>query len=184
MIASYSAGISRSISRVNLAAWSLTSLHFRFKFALRLCLRAEHAKEGKHLAVIPASSDMLAEKRKLRKSLFRWDLVFFTVAAIVALDTLGAVSSQGSQAVFWLVFSGITFLIPYGLLTAELGTTFPVEGSVYEWVRLAFGHLAGAVTAVMYLFSNPGWVRGALLVGATPPPGTFWGEPFGGIPET
>ena len=116
------------------------------------------------MAVIPASSDVLAEKRKLRKSLFRWDLVFFTVAAIVALDTLGAVSSQGSQAVFWLVFSGITFLIPYGLLTAELGTTFPVEGSVYEWVRLAFGHLAGAVTAVMYWISNPVWLGGTLSV--------------------
>ena len=136
------------------------------------------------MAVIPASSDVLAEKRKLRKSLFRWDLVFFTVAAIVALDTLGAVSSQGSQAVFWLVFSGITFLIPYGLLTAELGTTFPVEGSVYEWVRLAFGHLAGAVTAVMYWISNPVWLGGTLSVVAIAAMDTFWGKPFGGIAAT
>ncbi len=136
------------------------------------------------MAAIPVASDILAEKRKLRKSLFRLDLVFFTVAAIVALDTLGAVSSQGAQAVFWLVVSGITFLIPYGLLTAELGTTFPVEGSVYEWVRLAFGHLAGAVTAVMYWISNPVWLGGTLAVTAIAAMDTFWNKPFGGIANT
>jgi hypothetical protein len=41
------------------------------------------------LAQATAAAELLAEKRKLRKSLFRWDLIFFTVSAIVALDTLG-----------------------------------------------------------------------------------------------
>lgn len=135
------------------------------------------------MASYSAASDVVAEKRKLRKSLFRWDLVFFTVAAIVALDTLGAVSSQGAQAIFWLVVSGITFLIPYGLLTAELGTTYPVEGAVYEWVRLSFGHLAGAVTAVMYWISNPVWLGGTLAVTAIAALDIFWGKPFGGIAD-
>ncbi|HEY9288256.1 MAG TPA: amino acid permease, partial [Candidatus Dormibacteraeota bacterium] len=95
------------------------------------------------MAEAAAATELLAEKRKLKKSLFRLDLVFFTISAIVALDTLGAVSTQGAQAITWLVISAITFLIPYGLITAELGSAFPVEGAVYEWVRLAFGHLAG-----------------------------------------
>jgi amino acid transporter len=133
------------------------------------------------LAVLETEPDVLAEKRKLRKSLFRWDLVFFTVAAILALDTIGAVSGQGAQAVFWVIVSGITFLIPYGLLTAELGTTFPVEGAVYEWVRLAFGHLAGAVTAVMYWISNPVWLGGTLAVTAIAALDAFWDKPFGGL---
>jgi glutamate:GABA antiporter len=133
------------------------------------------------LAQATAAAELLAEKRKLRKSLFRWDLIFFTVSAIVALDTLGAVSSQGAQAIFWLAVSAVTFLIPYGLLTAELGTAFPVEGAAYEWVRLAFGHLAGAVTAVMYWISNPVWLGGTLAVTAIAALDTFWGKPFGGI---
>ena len=128
-----------------------------------------------------ATQELLAEKQKLKKSLFRLDLIFFTVAAIVALDTLGAVSSQGAQAIFWLAVSAVTFLIPYGLLTAELGTAFPVEGACYEWVRLAFGHLAGAVTAVMYWISNPVWLGGTLAVTAIAAMDTFWGKPFGGI---
>ena len=133
------------------------------------------------MAAIAASADIVEEKRKLKKSLFRFDLVFFTVAAVVALDTLGAVSSQGAQAIFWLVISAITFFVPYGLLTAELGSTFPVEGAVYEWVRLAFGHLAGAVTAVMYWISNPVWLGGTLSVTAIAAIDIFWGKPFGGI---
>jgi amino acid transporter len=136
------------------------------------------------LAEAAAAAELLAEKRKLRKSLFRWDLIFFTVSAIVALDTLGAVSSQGAQAVTWLAISAVTFLIPYGLLTAELGTAFPVEGAAYEWVRLAFGHLAGAVTAVMYWISNPVWLGGTLAVTAIAALDTFWGKPFGGIAQT
>jgi amino acid transporter len=136
------------------------------------------------LAQATAAAELLAEKRKLRKSLFRWDLIFFTVSAIVALDTLGAVSSQGAQAIFWLAVSAVTFLIPYGLLTAELGTAFPVEGAAYEWVRLAFGHLAGAVTAVMYWISNPVWLGGTLAVTAIAAIDTFWGAPFGGVAQT
>jgi amino acid transporter len=132
-----------------------------------------------------AAADLLSEKSKLQKgSLFRLDLIFFTVSAIVALDTLGAVSSQGAQAIFWLAVSAVTFLIPYGLLTAELGTAFPVEGAAYEWVRLSFGHLAGAVTAVMYWISNPVWLGGTLSVTAIAAMDIFWGKPFGGIAIT
>jgi len=79
------------------------------------------------------------------------------------------------------VVSAITFLIPYGLLTAEPGTAFPVEGAVFEWVRLSFGHLAGAITAVMYWISNPVWLGGTLAVTAIAAMDRFWGQPFGGI---
>jgi len=37
----------------------------------------------------------LEEKRKLKKSLRRFDMVFFTVCAFVGLDTLGTVASNG-----------------------------------------------------------------------------------------
>src|SRR5438270_396908 len=95
-----------------------------------------------------AVAELIAEKRKLKKSLFRFDMIFFTVCAIVALDTIGQSSSYGAQAIFWLVVSGLTFLIPYGLITAELGAAFPTEGATYDWVRLAYGHFAGAVVIV------------------------------------
>jgi glutamate:GABA antiporter len=131
------------------------------------------------LAVLETEPDVLAEKRKLRKSLFRFDMIFFTVCAILAIDTIGQSSSYGAQAIFWLVVSAATFLIPYGLLTSELGTTFPVEGGPYEWVRLAFGHLAGAITAVLYWLSNPIWLGGTLAATAIAAMDALWGLKIG-----
>jgi glutamate:GABA antiporter len=102
------------------------------------------------------------EKAKLRKVLGRIDLVLFTACAILAFDTVAATAEAGAQAVTWLVISLVLFLIPYGMLTAELGAAFPVEGGPYEWARLAFGRCAGAVTAILYWLSNPTWIGGTL----------------------
>jgi amino acid transporter len=127
-----------------------------------------------------AVAGLAAEKRKLKKSLFRFDMIFFTVCAIVALDTIGQSSSYGAQAIFWLIVSALTFLIPYGLLTAELGTAFPTEGATYDWVRLAYGHFAGAVVSVLYWLSNPIWLGGTLTATAIAALDALWGSSFTG----
>ncbi len=127
-----------------------------------------------------AVAGLVAEKRKLKKSLFRFDMIFFTVCAIVALDTIGQSSSYGAQAVFWLVVSGATFLIPYGLITAELGAAFPTEGATYDWVRLAYGHFAGAVVGVLYWLSNPIWLGGTLTATTIAALDALWGSSFTG----
>jgi len=102
------------------------------------------------------------EKAKLRRVLGRFDLVLFTACAIVGLDTVAFAASVGGQAITWLAGSLVLFLIPYGLLTAEVGAAFPYEGGLYEWVKLAFGRLPAAVSAVLYWLSNPIWIGGTL----------------------
>jgi len=133
-----------------------------------------------------AVAELVAEKRKLKKSLFRFDMIFFTICAIVALDTIGQSSSYGAQAIFWLVVSALTFLIPYGLITAELGSAFPTEGATYDWVRLAYGHFAGAVVGVLYWLSNPIWLGGTLAAVSIAAIDALWGTSFSGNqgPET
>src|SRR5260370_40246078 len=127
-----------------------------------------------------AVAELVAEKRKLKKSLFRFDMIFFTVCAIVALDTIGQSSSYGAQALLWLVVSAVTFLIPYGLITAELGAAFPTEGATYDWVRLAYGHFAGAVVSVLYWLSNPIWLGGTLTATTIAALDALWGSSFSG----
>src|SRR5258708_2187314 len=105
---------------------------------------------------------VLQEKAKLRKVLRRFDVVLFTACAIVGLDSVAFAAQSGAQAITWLVISLLVFLIPYGMLTAELGSTFPVEGGPYEWARMSFGRAAGAVTSILYWLSNPLWVGGSL----------------------
>jgi glutamate:GABA antiporter len=109
---------------------------------------------------------MAQEKSKLRKVLGRFDLVFFTASAIVGLDTVAFAASVGGQAVLWLGISLLLFLIPYGMLVAELGSTFPVEGGPYAWTRMALGRLPGSIAAVLYWLSNPIWVGGTLAATA------------------
>ena len=132
-----------------------------------------------------AVAELVAEKRKLKKSLFRFDMIFFTVCAIVALDTIGASSAGGAQSLFWLAVSAITFLVPYGLITAELGAAFPTEGATYDWVRLAYGHFWGAIVSVLYWLSNPIWLGGTLTATSIAALDALWGTHIGGniLPE-
>jgi glutamate:GABA antiporter len=106
------------------------------------------------------------EKAKLRKVLSRIDLVLFTACAILGFDTVAASAEAGAQAITWLLISLVIFLVPYGMLTAELGSAFPVEGGPYEWARLAFGRCAGSITAILYWLSNPTWIGGTLTASA------------------
>ena len=114
------------------------------------------------------------ERKKLRRSVGRLDTAFMMLAAIIVLDTLGAVSSYGAQSFTWLVVMIVFFLVPYGLLTAELGTAFPEEGGPYVWVKLAFGRAAAAVVAVMYWVDNPIWLAGTLSITAMATFSTFF----------
>jgi amino acid transporter len=104
----------------------------------------------------------LQEKAKLKKSLRRFDMVFFTLCALVGLDTLGAVAAYGPQGFFWLVVMAATFVVPYMLIMSEVGSSFTEEGGPYEWVKLSFGRFQAGIAAVVYWASNPFWVGGSL----------------------
>jgi hypothetical protein len=85
------------------------------------------------------------------------DLVLFTAYAIIGLESVAFAAETGVQAITWLAISLVVFLIPCGMLVSEHGSAFPAEGGPYEWVKLAFGRLAGSVTAMLYRLSNPIW---------------------------
>ena len=112
------------------------------------------------------TSATLDEKKKLRKEFKVFDMIFITIAGIIGLDTIGAVSANGGQALTWLLISAVTFFLPYGLLVAELGTTFPQEGGVYEWCKMAGGRYFAALGSMLYWISNPLWIGGTLSITA------------------
>ena len=109
----------------------------------------------------------MEERQKLIRSFGRLDMLLFLVCAIVGLDTLGQVAGYGAQTFTWVVVLGVFFLLPYGLVMAELGTAFPQEGGQYEWMKLAWGRLAAGMGAVLYWVSNPLWVGGSLAFVST-----------------
>src|SRR6195952_4439504 len=80
-----------------------------------------------------------SETQHLQKTLGRLDIIFLIVAAVVSIEVLGQVSSFGGQTFTWALVLAFFFLVPYGLLFVEIGSTFTEEGGVYVWVRRAFG---------------------------------------------
>jgi amino acid transporter len=106
---------------------------------------------------------MQEERSKLRKVLKRFDLICFTLVAIVAVDGISSLTKYGrGEIFFWLFVVAVLYFVPSGLIAAELGTSFPVEGGPYAWPRVAFGRLYGTFTAVFYWMSNPLWIGGSL----------------------
>ncbi len=124
----------------------------------------------------------IEEKKKLKKHFGRFDMLFFLICTLVGLDTIGTVANKGPQGFTWLIFLGLFFFIPYAMLTAELGTTFPEEGGPYVWTRLAYGRMVGGVNTVIYWISNPVWVGGTLAITAVAAFGTFF-TPLSGFAQ-
>ena len=96
------------------------------------------------------------ENRGFKKAMKGLDMTLFTVCAVLVVDQLAASAAIGPQSIFWWIFTMVLFFIPYGLITAELGTAYPDQGGIYGWVRRAFGTRWGARTSWLY------WVNVAL----------------------
>jgi amino acid transporter len=94
-------------------------------------------------------------------------MLFFTICALVGLDTLGQVSGFGAQTFAWVVVLAVAFVLPYALLMAELGTTFTQEGGPYEWMKMCWGRFWAGLGSVLYWVTNPLWVGGSLAFIAT-----------------
>jgi glutamate:GABA antiporter len=134
----------------------------------------DEAAKQELIAARAETSFAKSEKRKLKIDIGRLDGLVLMLCALVGLDTIGAVSSYGAQAIIWLIFLGIFFFVPYALLCAELGTGFPQEGGPYVWTKLAFGRFTGAVATFFYWITNPMWVGGTLCITAVTTFGLFF----------
>jgi amino acid transporter len=97
-----------------------------------------------------------------------FSMVLFSVSAILVADTVATSAAMGVQGLgFWIIL-GLLFFIPYGFVTAELGSAWPDEGGIYVWVKEAFGPGWGTVTSWMYWVNVALWAPSVfvLFVGA------------------
>ena len=99
-----------------------------------------------------------------KKALRLGDMTLLTVSAILLLDTVAASAAIGVSSLFWWVFLGITFFIPYALMNAEMGTTYPEEGGIYAWVRDAFGRRWASRLTWAYWVNNLLWVPSVFIL--------------------
>ncbi len=81
----------------------------------------------------------MSEQIHHTKTLRQRDMVLFTVSAILLLDTLTAAASVGASSVFWWLFLGMVFFVPFAMICAEMGCAYPEQGGIYAWIRDSFG---------------------------------------------
>ncbi|MCA0403786.1 MAG: APC family permease [Proteobacteria bacterium] len=85
-------------------------------------------------------------------------LVLLITGAIDSIRNLPATALFGSSLIFFFIFSAIIFLIPVGLVAAELASTWSEEeGGVYSWVKHAFGDTMAFFTIWLQWINTMVW---------------------------
>lgn len=102
----------------------------------------------------------------LHRALRLKDLVLLNISCIVGLTSLAQVAQFGFASLPLYALAVLTFLIPSGLMVAELNARMPEEGGFYLWTRTAFGDWHAYVAAWCYWLSNIVWLPTVLLLAA------------------
>lgn len=104
------------------------------------------------------------EKKKKKFKLV--DAILGTVCLTLVCESVMPTAAIGNTQYFWWIFLLICFCLPYGMITAELGTTYPSEGGMYDWVKRAFGPKWAGRVAWNYWVNFPLWIA-SLAVAVT-----------------
>jgi len=102
-------------------------------------------------------------KPQYKKVLGALDTFLFTICALLFVDTVAPMASMGPTAITWFMILVVLFFIPYGLIIAELGSSYPEQGGIYAWVKHAFGNKWGARTSWLYWVNMALWVPSSYI---------------------
>ena len=94
------------------------------------------------------------------------DAILATVCITLVAESVAPTAAIGNSQYFWWIFLIIAFCLPYGLITAELGSTFDSEGGMYDWVKAAFGKKWAGRVAWNHWINFPLWIA-SLAVAVT-----------------
>ena len=92
-----------------------------------------------------------------------FDAVLAAVCVVLVVESSAPAAAIGNAQFFWWFFLLIAFFLPYGLISAELGTTYEGEGGICDWVTRAFGRKWGSRVSFYYYINFSLWL-GSLAV--------------------
>ncbi len=95
----------------------------------------------------------MKKKFKLR------DAILSVICVVFVAEAAAPVASIGNSQFFWWIFMIIAFLLPYGLISSELGTTYEGDGGIYDWISKAYPNKKwGARASWWYWINFPLWM--------------------------
>lgn len=87
----------------------------------------------------------------------------FTICSILVLDTFVAPAIIGVSSITIWIITAIIFFVPYGLLSAELGSTYPDDGGIYSWVHRAYGEKPAVLVGWYYWINVAFWMPAVFI---------------------
>jgi amino acid transporter len=87
-----------------------------------------------------------------------WDLLLFSFCAIFGVEAIATTAAIGPSAISWWFICILGYFLPFGLIAAELGSTYPEQGGIYVWVKKAMGNRWAARTTWCYWIGLPLWL--------------------------
>ena len=102
-----------------------------------------------------------------KKKFSLFSAVLSVICVVFVAEAAAPVAAIGNSQFFWWIFLLIAFLLPYGLISSELGTTYIGEGGIYDWVTKAFGHKWGSRVSWYYWINFPLWLASLAVMTPT-----------------
>ncbi len=94
-----------------------------------------------------------------RKKFHLIDVILSVICVVFVAEAAAPVASIGNSQYFWWIFMIIAFLLPYGLISSELGTAYVGDGGLYDWIATAWPDSKwGARSSWYYWINFPLWM--------------------------
>ena len=111
------------------------------------------------------------------------DVILSVICVVFVAEAAAPVASIGNSQYFWWLLMIVAFLLPYGLISCELGTAYAGDGGLYDWIKTAYPQTRWAARASFYYWVNfPLWMA-SLAVMCPSLVGTMLGVNLGVLPS-
>lgn len=111
------------------------------------------------------------------------DVILSVICVVFVAEAAAPVASIGNSQYFWWLLMIVAFLLPYGLISCELGTAYAGDGGLYDWIKKAYPNTRWAARASFYYWVNfPLWMA-SLAVMCPALIGTALGIELGTLPS-
>ncbi|MCF0145771.1 MAG: APC family permease [Eubacterium sp.] len=99
-----------------------------------------------------------------KKKFSMFGAILTVICVVFVAEAAAPVAAIGNSQYFWWIFMIICFLLPYGLISSEMGTTYDNGGGLYDWVSVALGHRWGARVSWYYWINFPLWMASLAVI--------------------
>ncbi len=94
-----------------------------------------------------------------KKKFHLFEVILTVICVVFVAEAAAPVASIGNSQFFWWGLMIVAFLLPYGLISSELGTAYSGDGGLYDWVSQAYPNTRWGARASFYYWINfPLWM--------------------------